>query len=55
MFAKEKMLKFKYLELYLKIVKPSGKVNKAIIGIKDKNLAEAIKKQICGGEVFGEG
>lgn len=31
-----------------------GKINKAIIGIKDKNLANAIKKEICGGEVFGE-
>ena len=27
-----------------------GKVNKAIIGIKDKNLAKAILEKICGGE-----
>ena len=31
-----------------------GKQNKAIIGIKDKNLAEAIKKEIHGGEEFGK-
>ena len=31
-----------------------GKHNKAIIGIKDQNLAEAILKEIHGGEVFGE-
>ena len=34
--------------------KSIGKHNKAIIGIKDKNLAEAIKKVIHGGEQFGE-
>ncbi len=42
------------MELFLKTVELFGKVNKAIIGIKDKNLANAIKKQICGGEIFGE-
>lgn len=31
-----------------------GKFNKAIIGVKDKNLAKAIKEKICGGEAFGE-
>ncbi len=30
-----------------------GKENRAIIGIKDKNISEGIKK-ICGGEVFGQ-
>lgn len=34
--------------------KSIGKQNKAIIGIKDKNLAEAIKKVIHGGEEFGK-
>ena len=29
-----------------------GKVNKAIIGIKDKNLAKAILEKICGGEML---
>ena len=28
-----------------------GKVNKAVIGIKDKNLGLSLEKQICGGEV----
>ena len=30
--------------------KAIGKQNRAIIGVKDRNLAEAIKKQIHGGE-----
>lgn len=34
--------------------KAIGKQNKAIIGIKDYNLAEAIKKVIHGGEEFGK-
>ena len=34
--------------------KSIGKQNKAIIGIKDKNLAEARKKEIHGGEEFGK-
>ncbi len=34
--------------------KAIGKQNKAIIGIKDQNLAEAIKKEIHGGEEFGK-
>lgn len=34
--------------------KSIGKENRAIIGIKDKNIAEGIKKIICGGEAFGE-
>lgn len=34
--------------------KAIGKQNKAIIGIKDSNLAEAIRKEIHGGEVFGK-
>lgn len=33
--------------------KAIGKENRAIIGIKDRNLSEGIKK-ICGGEAFGE-
>ena len=31
-----------------------GKHNKAVIGIKDKNLADAIKKEIHGGGEFGK-
>ena len=31
-----------------------GKHNKAVIGIKDKNLADAIKKEIHGGGVIGK-
>lgn len=34
--------------------KAIGKNNKAVIGIKDKNLADAIKKVIHGGEEFGK-
>ena len=34
--------------------KAIGKENKAVIGIKDKNISEGIKKIIFGGEVFGE-
>ena len=34
--------------------KSIGKVNKAVIGIKDKNLADAIKKEIHGGGEFGK-
>ena len=34
--------------------KAIGKQNRAVIGIKDKNLSEAIQKVICGGETFGE-
>ena len=34
--------------------KSIGKVNKTVIGIKDKNLATAIKKILNGGEVIGE-
>lgn len=33
--------------------KAIGKENRAIIGIKDKNISEGIKK-ICGGEAFGQ-
>lgn len=33
--------------------KAIGKENRAVIGIKDKNIADGIKK-ICGGEAFGE-
>lgn len=32
--------------------KAIGKVNKAIIGVKDKNLAKAILEKICGGEML---
>ena len=35
------------------ISKAIGKVNKTVIGIKDKNLATAIKKILDGGEVIG--
>ena len=38
--------------LFLRIVELFGKVNKAIIGIKDKNLGLSIEKQICGGEII---
>ena len=31
-----------------------GKYNKAVIGIKDKNLANAIKKEIHGGGNLGK-
>ena len=34
--------------------KSIGKVNRAVIGIKDKNLSEAIKKLITGGEEIGK-
>ena len=34
--------------------KAIGKENRAIIGVKDKNIAQGIRKIICGGEVFGE-
>lgn len=34
--------------------KSIGKNNRAVIGIKDKNLANAIKKLIHGGEEFGK-
>lgn len=33
--------------------KAIGKENRAIIGIKDKNISDGIKK-LCGGEAFGE-
>ena len=33
--------------------KSIGKVNKTVIGIKDKNLAGAIKKILNGGDVIG--
>lgn len=33
--------------------KAIGKENRAIIGVKDKNISDGIKK-ICGGEAFGE-
>ena len=36
----------------MKIVELFGKVNKAVIGIKDKNLGLSIEKQICRGEVI---
>ena len=35
------------------ISKSIGKENKAVIGIKDKNLAGAIKKILDGGDVIG--
>ena len=35
------------------ISKSIGKVNKTVIGIKDKNLAGAIKKILNGGDVIG--
>lgn len=33
--------------------KAIGKLNKTVIGVKDKNLAGAIKKILDGGEVIG--
>lgn len=35
------------------ISKSIGKNNKTVLGIKDKNLAEAIKKILDGGDVIG--
>ena len=35
------------------ISKAIGKINKAVIGIKDKNLAGAIIKILSGGDVIG--
>ena len=35
------------------ISKAIGKENKAVIGIKNKNLADAIKKILDGGDVIG--
>lgn len=35
------------------ISKAIGKVNKTVVGVKDKNLAENIKKIINGGDVIG--
>ena len=35
------------------ISKSIGKLNKTVIGIKDKNLAGAIKKILDGGDVIG--
>ncbi len=35
------------------ISKSIGKHNKTVLGIKDKNLAEAIKKILDGGDVIG--
>ena len=35
------------------ISKAIGKENKTVIGVKDKNLAEAIKKILDGGDVIG--
>ena len=35
------------------ISKSIGKINKTVIGIKDKNLAGAIKKILNGGDVIG--
>ena len=40
------------MEQFLRIVKRFGKVNKAIIGIKDENLSLSLEKQICGGEII---
>ena len=33
--------------------KAIGKINKTVIGIKDKNLAGAIQKKLNGGDVIG--
>ena len=37
----------------LKLSKSIGKVNKAIIGLKDVNLSNEIKKIYNGGDVIG--
>ena len=34
--------------------KAIGKENRAIIGIRDKNISNGIKEKIFGGEAFGE-
>ena len=49
--ANVEMITFGNIETNSKVI---GKYNKAIIGIRDKNLADAIKKVIHGGERFGE-
>lgn len=54
---KEKCKKFN-VPIYIfgdkeNLSKSIGKDNKAVIGIKDKNLAEAIKKILNGGDVIG--
>ena len=49
--ANVEMLIFGNIETNSKVI---GKHNKAIIGIRDKNLADAIKKVIHGGDKFGE-
>ena len=53
----EKICKEKNIKLFIygtifENSRAIGKVNKAIIGIKDKNLSLSLEKQICGGEII---
>jgi ribosomal protein L7Ae-like RNA K-turn-binding protein len=50
--CKEKNVTLKSFGTIFDNSKAIGKVNKAIIGINDKNLAKAILEKICGGEEF---
>lgn len=49
----EKKIDFYIYGTKLEISKAIGKVNKTVIGVKDKNLSEAIKKILNGGDVIG--
>lgn len=51
--AEKKNIPILVLGNILENSKAIGKENKAIIGVKDKNIADGIKK-IYGGEAFGE-
>ena len=50
--CKEKNVAVKNFGTIFDNSKAIGKVNKAIIGIKDKNLAKAMLEKICGGEML---
>lgn len=45
-----KVVTYQTIEVLSKTI---GKKNKAVLGIKDKNLGEEIYKIICGGEAIG--
>lgn len=48
----EKNITVKYFGTIFDNSNAIGKVNKAIIGVKDKNLAKALLEKICGGKVL---
>ena len=52
--AEKKNVKFVVIGNIEDTSKAIGKENRAIIGIKDKNIADGIIKIIYGGEAFGE-